>query len=873
MLKLLARFIPLLTLYLTLSFLTLSKACGIVVHNEVSYRSIDLFKPKSPLELKYKHLLTSFPGFMQAGSFFPDWGYQCLGYNQQSEDAHWAPFIKTAIRYVRETYPQPWTDTHVQGLVVFIFAIMSHDVADVKWHSLNGLDNYFVKVMAEMEFDGNYQKAHTVADTGAEFTLQHASRLGYLNETWEVPLQDLVNIYALYYGDDKRKQQQQRHQPMVPLKDHLHYCMVAAFAGVKLDLKFGKWMFNYYGAKSPFLVDQLNDYHKGGLQDLSASAANCYRDMIHSFENGTPDVLCSNYFDDTSFRSTNKSYSTRHGQQYNSNEEFLSHRHDLDQLLVKNGVIEQMDSKNGVLTLTRHKSATNQQEQQNHEYQQKAMIPQQQQPRQQNSAYNQQQIPFQRLISKRPEFVTPLLSKLTSSRQLQYHLDQCHSLKEPTLGKVDGIPTLSIPTSLAGFGHATVRGDFNGDGNMDLAISAPYHDAATDTTMAGAVFILDGAKPMWRQLNAWNESALVLAGQSSGGRFGWAMTVVDFNKDGVDDLVVATPFSNRDDDNGGGGTGHLDIFFGGPHGLQVMKPDITIKLTSYDDIEGFGSTLVAFDVDQDGYRDLLVGCPYCSTGALPQAGRLDMFLSKSTYGIKQGIITKADRTIYSSSPSRYEHFGSAIAFLESTEKENGGTLVIGAPGAVINGHPKVGKIYGFNAMSLPTPTSQWYMSGKSKFEQFGSVLEGWKNDYLVVSSPTEDTHTGVKKYWQGGSVRLYDWHALDRGKNEIPIHFGLVRKIKGRQVSGHFGASVTFFENKDAQVGLWIGEPLGHNEKGRLYRWVLGEEHLGCLEGDYTMARFGSRVINVESDVICITSQHDSHSARVAGAVRLYQYT
>ncbi|CAO3600079.1 unnamed protein product [Absidia cylindrospora] len=863
MLNLLARFIPLLT-YLILSFPTLSKACGIVVHNEVSYRSIDLFKPKTPLELKYKHLLTSFPGFMQAGSFFPDWGYQCLGYHQQSEDVHWAPFIKTAIRYVRETYPQPWTDTHVQGLVVFIFAIMSHDVADVKWHSLNGLEDYFIKVMAEMEFDGNYQTAHTVADTGAEFTLQHASRLGYLNETWQVPLQDLVNIYALYYGDDNKKQQQ---QPMVPLKDHIHYCMVAAFAGVKLDLKFGKWMFNYYGAKSPFLVDQLNDYYKGGLQDLSASVANCYRDMIHSFENGTPVVLCSNYFDDSNLRSTNKTVTTLDSQQLNSSEEFLSRRHDLNRLLAENGVIDQLDSKNGVLTLTRHKSTIHQQEQQNHEFQRKKSI-----HRQQTSSYNQQ-IRFQPLISKNPEFITPLLSEPTSSRQLQYHSDQCRSLKETAQGKADGIPTLSIPTSLAGFGHATVKGDFNGDGNMDLAISAPYHDVTTDTTMAGAVFILDGAKPMWRQLDAWNETALVLEGQSSGGRFGWAMAVVDFNKDGVDDLVVATPFSNSDDDNGGGGTGHLDIFFGGPHGLQVMKPSITIKPTSYDGVEGFGYTLAAFDVDQDGYRDLLVGCPYCSTRTLPQTGRLDMFLSKSIYGTGQGIIIKADRTLYSSSPSRYEHFGSAIVFLKSTEKENGGTLIVGAPGAVINGQPKVGKIYGFNAMSLPTPTSRWYMSGKSKFEQFGSVLESWKNDYLVVSSPTEGTHSGVKKYWQGGSVRLYDWHALDRGKNEIPIHFGLVRKIKGRQVSGHFGASVTFFEDKGGKVGLWIGEPLGHNEKGRLYRWVLNEDHFGCLEGDYTMARFGSRVINVESDVICITSQHDSHSARVAGAVRLYQFT
>lgn len=78
------------------------------VHNEVTYRSLENFVPKSPLHQTYKNDLLESASYTQAGSFFPDWylvnslfinknniliccynrGYQCLGNNQQSEDGN-----------------------------------------------------------------------------------------------------------------------------------------------------------------------------------------------------------------------------------------------------------------------------------------------------------------------------------------------------------------------------------------------------------------------------------------------------------------------------------------------------------------------------------------------------------------------------------------------------------------------------------------------------------------------------------------------------------------------------------------------------------------------------------------------------------------
>ena len=49
--------------------------------------------------------------------------------------------------------------------MVFLFGVVSHQVADVAWHSL-GIDQGFISTMADLNFYGKYGDAHTVADFG-----------------------------------------------------------------------------------------------------------------------------------------------------------------------------------------------------------------------------------------------------------------------------------------------------------------------------------------------------------------------------------------------------------------------------------------------------------------------------------------------------------------------------------------------------------------------------------------------------------------------------------------------------------------------------------------------------------------------------------
>ena len=79
---------------------------------------------------------------LQAGAFFPDWGYGCLSADRDSEAAHWPPFQRAWAEYVIEKYGlQGGGDNaqkrlltndekaHLQTLVAFAFAISSHQSA------------------------------------------------------------------------------------------------------------------------------------------------------------------------------------------------------------------------------------------------------------------------------------------------------------------------------------------------------------------------------------------------------------------------------------------------------------------------------------------------------------------------------------------------------------------------------------------------------------------------------------------------------------------------------------------------------------------------------------------------------------------------
>jgi hypothetical protein len=168
--------------------------------------------------------------------------------------------------------------------------------------------------------------------------------------------------------------------------------------------------------------------------------------------------------------------------------------------------------------------------------------------------------------------------------------------------------TFTIPMSSARVGHQITTGDFNGNGQSDMAISAPFHYHETTQEQTGTVFILNHTLVADSSTETTSDirdvSKLILQGDAPHGRFGWSMASIDINQDGIDDLAISTPTS-----------GKIEIFCGRANLGLDDKPSIKIQLPSQ---ELVASVLAGIDVDQDRFKDLVIGCPLCSVGNQPQ---------------------------------------------------------------------------------------------------------------------------------------------------------------------------------------------------------------------------------------------------------------
>ncbi|KAJ8312268.1 hypothetical protein KUTeg_009641 [Tegillarca granosa] len=197
----------------------------------------------------YRKLISKHRDAFLTGSYYPDafYGPTCVNekYHDVSEDTHWAPFLNATVNYIRKL-PQPW-DESTEKLVVFMFGMVSHQTADILWHSL-GIEQGFITTMANVNFHGVYQDSHTAADYGAETVNIYLKDFSFLK---------LYNKHIQWLGEE------------VAMKET--YLKVASL--------------------SPFLVNQLDDFFLGGLDDMARWTQISWNDAIIMLQNGTRSLI------------------------------------------------------------------------------------------------------------------------------------------------------------------------------------------------------------------------------------------------------------------------------------------------------------------------------------------------------------------------------------------------------------------------------------------------------------------------------------------------------------------------------------------------------------------------------------------------------
>lgn len=262
--------------------------------------------------------------------------------------------------------------------------------------------------------------------------------------------------------------------------------------------------------------------------------------------------------------------------------------------------------------------------------------------------------------------------------------------------------------------------DLNGDGRSDLAIGAPLADPA-GLVDSGNVSVFYG----WAGFDG--KSNITFNGGSAGEEFGFSIAPAgDIMMDGMDDLIVGSPYSGT---GAMAGAGQVNIFYGGSPMNTV--PDRTIDGATAGEHFGW-SVAGGVNVDQDATLDMVVGAPDKGT-----AGSAYVYRNLDRANPTQNeIVGKAAG----------DRFGSAVCMMQDLNADTFGEIVVGAPFNNDNGSDS-GSVYvllggsKFNTVidiTLYGSPNEWFgwaiASGGIMQDGYSDLLVGAPNSRLNTSS-------------------------------------------------------------------------------------------------------------------------------------------
>jgi predicted NUDIX family NTP pyrophosphohydrolase len=200
-----------------------------------------------------------------------------------------------------------------------------------------------------------------------------------------------------------------------------------------------------------------------------------------------------------------------------------------------------------------------------------------------------------------------------------------------------------------------VAGDVTGDGKADLLVMG--QEPAGDAYRTRSVLYKGSA------------TGLTAGGKLAGG---YAAVIADVNKDGFGDIVTGNFMEKSTDEPNGGLGGAITVTYGAAGGLSTRTPvritqDTTGVPGAAERNDRFGWSLSAGDTNGDGYADIAVGAPYEVIGSLKQAGTVTVLRGSASGLTGSGAKSFSQDTAgVPGTVEAYDSFGYAVQLTDAS---------------------------------------------------------------------------------------------------------------------------------------------------------------------------------------------------------------
>jgi hypothetical protein len=324
-----------------------------------------------------------------------------------------------------------------------------------------------------------------------------------------------------------------------------------------------------------------------------------------------------------------------------------------------------------------------------------------------------------------------------------YYLESSYIINPFT--SPDWIGESDLDSTLFGAAVASA-GDVNGDGYSDVIVGTPHYNNGQDRE--GRAYVYLGSASGLKPLPVWTfESNLVDC------ELGWSVASAgDVNKDGFDDILVASEFCGEEDREG-----RVYLFLGSANGPSA---NYAWMIQGSGSEESLGWSIAsAGDVNKDGYADVIIGAPWAS---YPQGheGRAYVF-----YGSPTGLAATADWIAESN--VAWSDFGSSVASAGDVNGDGYSDVIIGHEG-MSNPENWEGRAYVYlgSASGLASSPAWSYENNLAESwlgESVASAGDVNKDGYddVIVGAPWAS-------YPQGDQGRAYIFYGSSTGLAATP---------------------------------------------------------------------------------------------------------